>query len=560
MKKAFYFIGICGLALMMGACNGKSGDDVSTTKPVITTSVKNVDQTRIMEVADQTMEIEVVIEVQSGTVTEALTPVLKVDESAVAIYNAAHPDAEAIILPATAYNLEERAFAIASGGKQSATTLTLVNNGLEQNKLYVVPVTIDKMEGSSNWKLAENPQSFVTVKYVLSTQNGSAENPYLLVSAANMDSMYGKMKAGEKVYFKLMADIDMTDADEWRPLNYATPYDKGIDFNGNGHKISNFKCEYPTYASFFGVLYGSCYNVTFENATIGCSANSGCGILGGYLGSGDFVGEVRNCHVQGKVYFTGDKTGIGGMFGVIGNGTITASSADVDVYSTKNYVGGLVGYSKKGVIRDCWAAGSVRGDQRVGGIIGGFIGSGDSIYNSYFIGELYATTEGGEKDYAAARCVGGIVGHANLDNKGGTADIATPKNVVSGCIAWMDELKTRSQHYGLTPDKDEVGYYSSGAIVAFGASHNTYENCYRKADLAFLDYCDDIQLYDQENSTPSNEMQYQYPEIEGSAKWKYNFPYHGKAAAAGQTLTQVAQSLSWSADVWDFSGDVPTLK
>ncbi len=38
------------------------------------------------------------------------------------------------------------------------------------------------------------------------------------------------------------------------------------------------------------------------------------------------------------------------------------------------------------------------------------------------------------------------------------------------------------------------------------------------------------------------------------------YPYHGKAAAAGATLTQVAQGLGWSADVWDFSGDVPTLK
>ena len=33
-----------------------------------------------------------------------------------------------------------------------------------------------------------------------------------------------------------------------------------------------------------------------------------------------------------------------------------------------------------------------------------------------------------------------------------------------------------------------------------------------------------------------------------------------KDAAAGATLTQVAQGLGWSADVWDFSGAVPTLK
>lgn len=43
-------------------------------------------------------------------------------------------------------------------------------------------------------------------------------------------------------------------------------------------------------------------------------------------------------------------------------------------------------------------------------------------------------------------------------------------------------------------------------------------------------------------------------------KTLYDYPYHGKAAAAGATLTQVAQGLGWSADVWDFSGAVPTLK
>ena len=30
-----------------------------------------------------------------------------------------------------------------------------------------------------------------------------------------------------------------------------------------------------------------------------------------------------------------------------------------------------------------------------------------------------------------------------------------------------------------------------------------------------------------------------------------------KAAAAGKTLSQVAQELGWSAEVWDFSGDYP---
>ena len=43
-------------------------------------------------------------------------------------------------------------------------------------------------------------------------------------------------------------------------------------------------------------------------------------------------------------------------------------------------------------------------------------------------------------------------------------------------------------------------------------------------------------------------------EVEGA---NYNFPYHGKAAAEGKTLSQVAQELGWSSEVWDFSGAYP---
>ena len=41
---------------------------------------------------------------------------------------------------------------------------------------------------------------------------------------------------------------------------------------------------------------------------------------------------------------------------------------------------------------------------------------------------------------------------------------------------------------------------------------------------------------------------------------QYAFAYHGKAAASGKTLSQVAQEIGWSAEIWDFSGDTPKIK
>jgi hypothetical protein len=40
----------------------------------------------------------------------------------------------------------------------------------------------------------------------------------------------------------------------------------------------------------------------------------------------------------------------------------------------------------------------------------------------------------------------------------------------------------------------------------------------------------------------------------------YKFPYHGKAASASESLSDVAERLGWSADLWDFTNDAPVLK
>ena len=185
---------------------------------------------------------------------------------------------------------------------------------------------------------------------------GTEAEPWLISTAQQLLYMKDDLKGGEKRWFKLAADIDMSEITGWEPLNYASPYDKEIDFDGDGHTISNFTCDYGgPYPSFFGVLYGTCHDVTFAKAKIVGTANSACGIIGGYAGTGDKHAEILRVHVQGTVTFTGNKTGVGGMVGIVGNGNITASSAFCKVSSTKNYVGGLFGYDGgKTTIRDCW--------------------------------------------------------------------------------------------------------------------------------------------------------------------------------------------------------------
>ena len=365
---------------------------------------------------------------------------------------------------------------------------------------------------------------------------GTEAEPWLISNATQLGYMRDDLKGGEKRWFKLVADIDMADVTGWEPLNYASPYDKEIDFDGDGHTISNFTCDYGgAYPSFFGVLYGTCHDVTFSKAKIVGTANSACGIIGGYAGTGDKHAEILRVHVQGTVTMTGNKTGVGGMVGIIGNGNITASSAYCKVSSGKNYVGGLFGYDGgKTTVRDCWSAGTVIGDQRVGGICGGLIKDESALINCYSAAAV-----------SAKYAIGGIAGHCNQD-KGDNPATRTPKNVYEKCIAWNSMVRSSAFLAG------DNTHYSGGAILGFTATHSFMTDCIRRPDLDFLDYSDLFVLYDQENASEDTPLV--IVEVEGA---NYNFPYHGKAAAEGKTLSQVAQELGWSAEVWDFSGDYP---
>ncbi len=374
---------------------------------------------------------------------------------------------------------------------------------------------------------------------------GTAVNPYLIADQFQMDAMHNVMAAGEKKYFKMVDDVDMTDV-AWTVLNNADPYTKGVDFDGADHVISHFSCSNQTYASFFGVLNGSCHDVSFTDATISSAANSACAIVAGYAGSGAIHADASRIHVHGTVTFKGNKTGIGGLFGTLGNATIDACSADVTVTSGKNFVGGIYGFAKTDcVVRNCWTAGSITGNQRVGGIGGGTDKSGTGVktINCYSLAAVHG-----------AYAVGGIGGLYNLDNNATELAASNPDNYFEKCIAWNSEVRSTSF---LSGDKT---HYSNGMVVGYTSLKNYLTDCVRRPDAVyntavFFDYSDVFSLYDQDNSNPTTPL-----EVVAVTGANYNWPYHGKAAAAGKTVSDVAQDLGWSFAIWDFSTDYPTLK
>ena len=207
--------------------------------------------------------------------------------------------------------------------------------------------------------------------------------------------------------------------------------------------------------------------------------------------------------------------------------------------SNANYVGGLVGYDNaKSVIRDCWTSGTVEAPQRAGGIIGGLLKEGTEVRNCYTTSSV-----------TAGFAIGGIGGHCNLD-KGSSVLPSTTEAlyVVENCIAWNDKIEATNN--------DDSEHYSSGAITGYTSVKSYLTNCVRKPDLNFNEGNSQSAngLYDMPNASPSS------PLLKAEGTGTYNYPYHGRAAAAGSTVSSVARELGWSPSVWDFSADLPVLK
>ena len=366
---------------------------------------------------------------------------------------------------------------------------------------------------------------------------GTADKPWVINTAEQISYMYDDMTDGETRYFKLGADIDMKDITDWKPLNAAGSFEKKIDFDGAGHTISNFTCtEAEAYTSFFGVLYGKCYNVKFVNAKITTTKN-GAGILGGYCGTAGKPGEVSNVSVQGTLDGAGN---LGGLFGNVREAAITACSADVVINATGQNVGGIFGIDAGLVtVTNCWSAGSVISSASlVGGICGDLKTAESSIYNCYSTAVV-----------KARYFIAGIAGRANMADKKNQAP-KTPNNHIENCIAWNAEITSNCA--------DANEHYSSGVIVGSTAQKNYLKNGWRKADISYTD-CPgnaakgtDYAPFDQADADPDHPMT--------KSAGNYAFAYHGKAAGATETLSQVAQRIGWSADVWAFSGEMPKLK
>ncbi|MCQ2166771.1 MAG: DUF1735 domain-containing protein, partial [Bacteroidales bacterium] len=546
MKKISYIFAVA-LVAMFASC--KKTAELPEGGPA-TYSIKATSEISIASLPKNTPVTVTFCATTTDTgVRDQLTATFKTGgQDYVDLYNLLVPEEkQAELLPEEAYTFVKNNVTIDRYNKDSRSgSIAVTNlNTMAGDKWYVLPVTMKAVTGSSKVSVDSLAVAYFAF-YALNIDkgNGSKDKPYLIYEVEDMLKMAAQTKEvgtdkDEPTYFKLMNDIDLTGID-WQPINPDKPYAKKVDFNGNGMTIKNLVST-SAYASIFGVVFGKVYDFTVTDASI--SAASKAGIIGGYGGTSDTFKhscQITNVHVVNSTVKVTGNTGAGGIVGAMCTGSIDRCSFNGTVKSNSNYCGGIVGYINKGddcngtKISNCIVTGSViedgTGHQRFGGIAGGVNGQHQIVENCIALCEVVSGTG-----------TGGIIGMAHFDSSSASSCLGHD-NTVKNCIAWNSKVYAT---------KVKENNYSPGAIIGYASVDGNYIDCVRRADLKFeqnteIGITDTsypinfIVPVDQDNSDASHPLT---TGIDCDHSSKHISPYHGKAAAAGETASQVAKRL-----------------
>ena len=327
-------------------------------------------------------------------------------------------------------------------------TLTVKAEGVLITKSFTVEKSVNLAGGHLN-TIQLNAENWNTIE-----GSGTESDPYKLSTTRNLLAMKAALVKGQMTYFKLMNDIDMSSIENWDPLNPDEPYDLEIVFDGGGHSLKNLKSKEKHYSSFFGVLYGKCYNVKFVDAEIVSASNSGAGIIGGYIGTGGKPAIVSEVEASGIITCNGKGQSVGGLGGNAREATIENCTVNVTVSnpmgdgSNRTATGGVVGKTIDSAvkIKNCIVRGVVEitkgiNNTYTGGIVG-WQGAADAEITGC---EVYATVK------SAGERVGGIVGHyqggtlsgckfygeVNAASRlaGGIAGITSSASIIENCLS-----------------------------------------------------------------------------------------------------------------------------
>lgn len=304
-------------------------------------------------------------------------------------------------------------------------------------------------------------------------------------------------------------------------------------------------------ASSIGGFAGGCTAASkkgsFINNSSSASVSSSGSNVGGFIGNG--VGVFTSNHATGDVESTGGGN-CGGFAGGIwqeSTGSSFSKNYATGSVSGNANIGGLIGYIGGNLtMSDCFATGNVgnsnRYNQKYGGLVG-FTTDNAEYSTDITITNCYATGNV-EASFASA----GLIGRIGLSSC-----------TVSSCVAWNARV------YPHTIGSEN---WSSAAVVGVAFPTCTLTNNYRNPSMNLTAYWvpEDMATFqhaDVSSEHPLTDSTGAEMGDTATAKGQPHYPqypYHGKVEA-GKTLSRLASTtLGWSSDVWDFTGDLPTLK
>ncbi|MBO4434900.1 MAG: DUF1735 domain-containing protein [Bacteroidales bacterium] len=610
----------------------KDGKEDNGETPQLGVQVKNAQD--LYEVPEH-QSVSLDLSVTAAPVSaEAYTITLGANPALVSSYNTANGTSYRM-LPSDAYVFSSNSVILPKfSAKSNTCELRLKGEGCDPDVTYLLPVVIDGVKGGSNFQAPDEKAAYIVFKMLAAQQegNGSATNPYLVADVESFLAINSMLQDDATTYFKLTADIDFADVvftnsegeNPWKPINSVTDDEdakakarkRRIDFNGDNHKISNFKAGGPL----FGVLCGSVQNLTLEGFNIDADTDDAAtlvGVAGSSDNASDFVlknvvvksstlvndykrsggivahmrnGLVENCSADCSV--TGNQQA-GGLIGRVDGGTIincsATGSATVDAY----YAGGLIGYiSGETTVRNCHATGnatSLSGNYtRAGGLIG-------QIDANATVEKCYATGNIQGEGHMAGGLIG-VISSATVDKDNkvyenvnvtvsecyATGNVTLPHDPSSGNWAHAGGLIgtiSASPASTLTV----LNCYSTGSVTVrrysggfIGSTYDkarackqlTITNGYTTSDITGIvktDLCGLVLgLNDGASATTPNTIT-----CTGFVAWNTSdrsFSYNNCVPATGNyygtegTVSQQAKALNWDESIWDLSGDLPKLK
>ena len=296
------------------------------------------------------------------------------------------------------------------------------------------------------------------------TGTGTAEDPYLIYTAAGLKEFQRRVNAAERdAHAKLVSDIVLNDGTFDEDGNY-TKGESGMDaekwepicdfrgtFDGNGKTIKGLYVNGEEYAGLFG---GSPFAATVKNVAVtGYVSGKTAGGIAGEMLSGSISNCLNYCTVTGS-----DRAG-----GIVGSSDAMINSCgNRGSVSGSKVVGGIIGDLNSNTIANCYNTGtvSVSGSwMRVGGIVGS-AGSGTGITNCYNAGSVSGSAGGSDIEQLLIGGIAGDSGYNTIANcyNVGQVSSADGTDCMGGIVGRQTKGTVNNCYYTTGVADNGIGY------------------------------------------------------------------------------------------------------